>query len=135
LGQNLKDFIAQRNSVVNQDNAYVLVSSQNAPQVAQQIAQFAGVTHEQVSLATPDRIIAINGQPVKSVPGQGETAGISGVNGFDLAKGSLPPAVLEQGAQDAQSGRLLTSNDAGTLNAAFPLGESQAPNNLKLNDS
>ena len=134
LGQNLKDFIATRNATVNQDNAYILASSQNAPLVADQLARLANVTNEQVSLAAPARIVAINGHPAPTTPAQGETANLSGINGFNLARGSLPPATLTQGAQDDHLGRLLTAADAGSLNAVFPLNASESPTNLKLGD-
>ncbi len=71
LGQNLKDFIATRNATVNQDNAYILASSQNAPLVAAQLARLANVTNEQVSLAAPARIVAINGHPAPTHPSAG----------------------------------------------------------------
>ena len=134
LGQNLKDFIASRNAAVNQDNAYVLANSQDAPLVAAQLGKLPSVSHEQVSLAAPARLIAINGQPAPTTSVQSETANLTGINGFDLAKGSLPPATLTQGAQDARAGRLLNASDAGTLNAVFPLSESDAPDKLKLGD-
>ncbi len=134
LGQNLKDFIATRNTTVNQDNAYILASSQNAPLVADQLARLANVTNEQVSLAAPARIVAINGNPAPTTPAQGETANLSGINGFNLAGGSLPPATLTQGVRDDHLGRLLTAADAGSLNAVFPLNESESPTNLKLGD-
>jgi len=136
LGQNFKDFLAAQNATVNQDNAYILANSQDAPLVAAQLKQIPDVSNEQVSYAAPARLVAINGHPAPTTTtqGQGELANLSGVNGFDLARGSLPPATLAQGAQDAHTGRLLTASDAGTLNAVFPLGESQAPTNLKLGD-
>lgn len=134
LGQNLKDFIFTRGALVNQDNAYILANSQDAPLVAAQLGQLPSVANEQVSLAAPTRILAINGRPASSIPAQSETANLSGVNGFDLARGSLAPAVLVQGTQDVHSGRLLNAADAGTLNAVFPLSESETPHKLKLGD-
>jgi ABC-type antimicrobial peptide transport system permease subunit len=133
LGQNLKDFIASRNAAVNQDNAYILANSQDAPLVAAQLGMLPSVSNEQVSLAAPARLIAIDGQPTQTTSGPSETANLTGINGFDLAKG-LPPATLAQGAQDAHAGRLLNASDAGTLNAVFPLSESDAPDKLKLGD-
>jgi predicted lysophospholipase L1 biosynthesis ABC-type transport system permease subunit len=134
LGRNVKDFIASRNAAVNQDNAYVLATSALAPRVAAQLAQLPHVTHELISLAVPDRIVAINGVYVTSTPVQGEGAGLSAVDGFDLGAGQLPPVLLAQGAQDTQPGRLLSAADAGTRNALFPLDDSQAPESLKLGD-
>jgi predicted lysophospholipase L1 biosynthesis ABC-type transport system permease subunit len=137
LGQNLKDYLAARNATVNPDNAYILASGQDAPLVAAQLKQLHDVSDEQVSYAAPARLVAINGQPAPTPEGQGqgELANLSGVNGFDLARGSLPPASLVRGARDARAGRLLTASDAGTPNAVFPLGESEAPLNLKLGDT
>ncbi|HEY1389536.1 MAG TPA: FtsX-like permease family protein [Ktedonobacterales bacterium] len=134
LGQNLKDFIASRNAAVNQDNAYILANSQDAPLVATQLGRLANVSNEQVSLAAPARLMAIDGQAVPTASGPSETANLTGVNGFDLAKGSLPPATLAQGTQDTHAGRLLNARDAGTRNAVFPLSESDAPDKLKLGD-
>ena len=134
LGQNFKDFLASRNAAVNQDNAYILASSQDAPLVAAQLRQLPDVANERVSYAAPARLVAINGRPAPAPHGQGVLANLSGVNGFDLARGSLPPAALAQGAQDNHIGRLLTASDAGTDNAVFPLGESQAPTSLTLGD-
>jgi ABC-type antimicrobial peptide transport system permease subunit len=134
LGQNLKDFLASRNAAVNQDNAYILANSQDAPQVEAQLGRLPSVSNEQVSLAAPARLIAINGQPAPTTSAPSETENLTGINGFDLAKGSLPPATLAQGTQDARAGRLLNASDAGTLNAVFPLSESDAPYKLKLGD-
>ena len=127
LGQDLKDFIASRNAAVNQDDAYVLIASASAPAVAAQVAQLPNVTHEQTSLAVPDRITAVNGvAAASSTPGTA-AATLSAVDGFDLADGQLPPALLEQGVQDSQPGRLLTPQDAGTLNALFPVAILRRP--------
>jgi predicted lysophospholipase L1 biosynthesis ABC-type transport system permease subunit len=134
LGQNLKDFLFTRSAQVNPDNAYILASSQDAPLVAARIAGLANVSHEQVSVAAPIRLVAINGQSIPAVAAQGETATLSGINGFDLAAGSLPLATLEQGAQDTRKGRLLSAADAGTANAVFPLSDSEAPARLKVGD-
>ena len=138
LGQNFKDFLASQNAAVNRDNAYILASSQDAPRVAAQLRQIPNVANEQVSYAAPARLVAINGHPAPTSAAEGQNEGdltnLSGVNGFDLAQGSLPPAVLARGARDAHTGRLLTTSDAGTLNAVFPLSESQAPTNLRLGD-
>ena len=133
LGQNLKEFVAARNATVNQANTYILATSQQAPQVAAQIAHLSGVTHEQTSLAVPDQITMVNGQPVASAAG--DTPSLSGINGFNLSANSVPPAILEQGTQDLHPGRLLTAADAGTTNAVFPLTTSQAPLNLMLGDA
>jgi len=134
LGQNLKDFLASRNAAVNQDNAYILANSQDAPLVAAQLVRLPSVSNEQVSLAAPARLIAIDGQHTPTTSGPSETANLTGINGFDLATGSLPPATLVRGTQDAHAGRLLKASDAGTLNAVFPLSESDAPYKLKLGD-
>ena len=134
LGQNLKDFLASRNAAVNQDNAYILANSQDAPLVAVQLRRLPSVSNKQVSLAAPARLIAIDGQPAPTTSAPSETANLTGINGFDLAKGSLPPATLVRGTQDAHAGRLLMASDAGTLNAVFPLSEADAPYKLKLGD-
>jgi putative ABC transport system permease protein len=134
LGQNLKDFIASRNAAVNQDNAYILANSQDAPLVAAQLGKLTNASNEQVSLASPARLVAINGQPAPTTSAPSETANLTGINGFELAKGSLPPATLVQGTQDAHAGRLLNASDAGTLNAVFPLSESDTPDKLTLGD-
>ncbi|HEU4784749.1 MAG TPA: FtsX-like permease family protein [Ktedonobacterales bacterium] len=134
LGQNLKDFIASRNAAVNQDNAYILANSQDASLVAAQLGRLPSVSNQQVSLAAPARLVAINGQPVLTTSVPSETANLTGINGFDLAKGSLPPATLAQGTQDTHAGRLLNVGDADSLNAVFPLSESDAPDKLKLGD-
>jgi ABC-type antimicrobial peptide transport system permease subunit len=102
--------------------------------VAAQLAQLPNVTHELTSLAVPDQIVAINGVRVTSAAVQGEDAGLSAVDGFDLGVGQLPPVLLAQGALDTHPGRLLTAADAGTPNVLFPLGDSQAPESLKLGD-
>ena len=134
LGQDLKDFFASRNAAVNQDDAYVLVASASAPAVAAQVALLPNVTHEQTSLAVPDRILAVNGVAVAATPQARTDSTLSAVDGFDLAAGQLPPALLEQGVRDSQPGRLLTAQDAGTLNALFPVADSEAPQALKLGD-
>jgi ABC-type antimicrobial peptide transport system permease subunit len=102
--------------------------------VAAQLGKLTNASNEQVSLASPARLVAINGQHVLATSEPSETANLTGINGFELAKGSLPPATLVQGAQDAHAGRLLNASDAGTLNAVFPLSESDAPDKLKLGD-
>jgi predicted lysophospholipase L1 biosynthesis ABC-type transport system permease subunit len=135
LGGSLKNVLAARAAVVNRDNAYILASSVDAPAVAAHLAGITGVTNQQVSLAVPDRIVAINGQPVATSSSSGGVpSNLSGVNGFALGEGSLPPATLVAGAQDRRSGRLLTPADAGTFNAVFPQSDSEAPTDLKLND-
>jgi putative ABC transport system permease protein len=135
-GQALRAFIAQRSATVNQDNAYVIAAGSDVATASQQIALLPNVTHEQITLATPDRIIAVNGKPIASInPTANVDQALSGLDGFDLANGQLPPVVLEQGAQDDHEGRLLTTADAGTANALLPVGDSQAPFNLKLGDA
>lgn len=134
LGQNVKDFIAARSTAVNQDNAYILANSLTAPLVAAQLQHMSDVSNEQMFLAAPAQLTAINGQPAPTPSTHSDTSNLSGITGFDLAHGHLPPAVLQQGAQDRQTGRLLARADAGTLNAVFPVGESEAPYNLKLGD-
>src|SRR5262249_5220261 len=74
LGQSLKDFIASRNATVNQDNAYILATGQDAPLVAVQLGRLSGVANKQVSLAAPARLIAINGQPAPTTSAPSETA-------------------------------------------------------------
>ncbi len=135
-GQVLRTFITQRSATVNQDNAYVIAAGADVAAASQQIALLPDVTHEQVTLATPDHIVAVNGTPVAPMNsnGKGDLA-ISGLDGFDLAGGQLPPAVIEQGAQDDHPGRLFTAADAGTANALLPVGDSQSPLNLKLGDT
>ncbi|HEU5347137.1 MAG TPA: FtsX-like permease family protein [Ktedonobacterales bacterium] len=134
LGQNLKDFIFARGATVNPDNAYILASSQDAPLVEAQLRQIANVSNEQVSWAAPTRLVAINGRPARHPSGDGEASNMTGVSGIDLAHSRLTQAMLEQGAQDNHAGRLLTAADAGTLNAVFPLSQSEAPTSLKLGD-
>ncbi|HEX6544049.1 MAG TPA: FtsX-like permease family protein [Ktedonobacterales bacterium] len=134
LGQNLKDFLYTRGATVNPDNAYILASSQDAPLVAAQLGQMAHVSNQKVSWAAPARLVAINGQPAPGQTGEGETGNLSGITGFDLAHSSLPQATPQQGAQDHRTGRLLTAADAGTLNAVFPLSQSETPTRLKLGD-
>lgn len=132
LGQNIKDFFASRAGTVNQDNAYIIAGSDAAPQVAARISGLPDVANEVVSLAVPARVVSADGRTLPKA--STELGNLAGVNGFNLAGGNLPPAVLTQGAQDAVSGRLLTSADAGTDNAVFPLSYSEPPENLKLND-
>jgi predicted lysophospholipase L1 biosynthesis ABC-type transport system permease subunit len=143
LGQGLKDSLTQQADVHARDNAYVLASSQDAPGVAQQLARAPGLTHEQVTLAAPAQIVAVNGVPLSRILATATPSGsagsvgaigtsVSGVEGFDLAAGDLPTIVLEPGSQDGRTGRNLIAADAGTTNALVPLNDSQPPLSLKL---
>jgi predicted lysophospholipase L1 biosynthesis ABC-type transport system permease subunit len=132
LGQNLKYFIYARGSAVNQDNAYILSSSREAPQVEAAISRLGDAQNVVISLAAPARVLAINGRPLP--PTGSQTGSQTGINGFDLAHHSLPPATLFEGSQDATTGRLLAPADAGSLNAVFPLTYSQAPDDIRLGD-
>jgi predicted lysophospholipase L1 biosynthesis ABC-type transport system permease subunit len=144
LGQGLKGALAQLNATHNRYNAYILASSADGPVVAQRLAQIPGLANEDITVAVPDRIVAINGRDINGdlSPGAGSgdvgagdaTATISGLDGVNLTTGQLPPVTLAQGALDTTSGRLLGQSDAGTTNAELPLAYAQAPFNLKLGD-
>ncbi|PWT72345.1 MAG: hypothetical protein C5B60_09705, partial [Chloroflexi bacterium] len=79
------------------------------------------------------RVLAVNDRPLPSTTAS-DTGNLTGINGFDLAHNSLPPAALTEGSQDSTTGRLLSSTDAGSLNAVFPLSYSESPDNIRLGD-
>ncbi|MEO7001512.1 MAG: FtsX-like permease family protein [Ktedonobacterales bacterium] len=145
LGQNITDslnsFLAGSNGV----NAEIVANHNDKAIVERQLAQVSGVrriTESPITQAVP---VAINGQPIgafvqhvtagNSYTG-GDVAGVmKGVQGYDLAQGSVPnnkDIPIVAGSHDANAGRNLTSADAGTLNALLPQTASQAPTNLKL---
>ncbi|HEU5440127.1 MAG TPA: FtsX-like permease family protein [Ktedonobacterales bacterium] len=142
LGQGLKDTFTQLAASGPQASAYVLATSADAPIVRQHLAGAPGLSGQQVNLAAPDRILAVNGVPLAQLlpAGSGDATSqlgqtVSGVEGYDLAAGQLPQVTLEQGTRDNAKGRTLTAADATTGNALFPPNYSQPPLNLKLGDT
>jgi predicted lysophospholipase L1 biosynthesis ABC-type transport system permease subunit len=145
FGQNISDslntFLAQGNGT----NAEIVASGATRAAVEHQLALAAGVKHEievPFSAALP---VAINGQPIaqfvqaataSGTYTAGEVAGaVDGVQGYDLASGTVPDPVdvtIARGSHDAEPGRSLTAGDAGTRNALLPVAASQAPDNLTL---
>lgn len=148
LGQGLKDSISNLLDTSTHYNAFVVTTARDKPTVDQQLAHTSDLTKELVTIAVPDELVAINGIPLQQVlqnnasgetgnPGAGQPGSDlaqSGLNGYNLAAGDTPSVTIQQGFQDTQSGRNLTRQDAGTLNALFPISQSEPPLNLKLGD-
>ena len=144
LGQGLKESFTRLVASVPRASAYIIAPATDAPIVARQLAGAPGLTGEQVNIAAPDRIVAVNGVPLAKLLPPGEGSGditsqlgvtVSGVEGYDLASGQLPKVNVEQGTHDSALGRNLAQADASTANALFPPNYSQAPLNLKLGDT
>jgi predicted lysophospholipase L1 biosynthesis ABC-type transport system permease subunit len=102
------------------------------------------VSGTQITLAASDRILAVDGVPLARLLPPGTTPGgvagqvgvtVSGVEGYDLARGQIPRVTLERGTHDGAPGRDLTPADATTGAALFPPNYSQPPLNLKLGDT
>src|SRR5579871_3169580 len=135
LGQSLKDALLQLGAAHNAYNAYVLADHQAGPAVAAHLHGVAGLRGQQVTIATPARIIATNGKPVVSPKNAGEGANLLALDGLNLAAGQTQQVTIAQGQNDSQPGRMLNTSDAGGTNALLPYEDSQAPLNLKLGDS
>lgn len=144
LGQGLKDAFARFATSVPTADAYIIAPATDAPVIEQQLTGAPGLSGEQINLAAPDRIVAVNGVPLAQLLAPGSATGgttgqvgltVSGVEGYDLANGQLPQIALEPGTQDNATGHNLTLADATTGNALFPPNYSQAPLNLRIGDT
>ncbi len=85
------------------------------------------MTHQERITSVPVQITGISSSTGASAP-------LSGLAGFQLATGDLPPVTIQRGLGDAQAGRNLAETDAGTTNALLPTSDSEAPLKLKLGD-
>ncbi len=124
LGHSAKGTIAQLAATHAQQNAAIFASAADSDAVARQLQSVSNVTHE-------ERISSV---PVQIVGAAQPDVSLSGLAGFQLAGGDLPPITLEQGLGDEKKGRNLTATDAGTNNALAPLSDSETPLGLKLGD-
>jgi len=133
LGQSIQGLITHALSGKNVYNAVILARSADKPAVDRQVAHLTGLTRELVTGATPAVLLAVNGLPLGRVPpgGQGLSAGLTGVVGYDVAHGQAPDVTIVRGLQDARTGRTLGSRGAAVL---LPVSASQAPLKLKLGD-
>ncbi len=129
LGHSAKGTIAQLAATHAQQNAAIFASAADSEAVSRQLQAVSGITHEERISSSPVQIVGTGSNAsAQSSPS------ISGLAGFQLASGELPPITLEQGLNDSRKGRNLTANDAGTTNALAPLSDSEAPLDLKLGD-
>jgi predicted lysophospholipase L1 biosynthesis ABC-type transport system permease subunit len=149
LGQGLKDSISNLLDNGTHYNAFVVTTPRDKSAVDQQLAHASDLTQELVTIAIPDKLEAVNGIPLQQILQDGSSGGTgspgsgqpnsdiaqSGLNGYNLAAGDTPSITIQQGFQDSHSGRNLTRQDAGTLNALFPITDSEPPLRLKLGDS
>jgi len=133
LGQSIQGLITHALSGKNVYNAVILARSADKPAVDRQVAHLTGLTRELVTGATPAVLLAVNGLPLGRVPpgGQGLSAGLTGVVGYDVAHGQAPDVTIVRGLQDARTGRTLGSRGAAVI---LPVSASQAPLKLKLGD-
>jgi putative ABC transport system permease protein len=120
-------------------NAFIQASGNDKAAVDQQLATIAGIKQQTVYATTTSIPVAINGVPLEQVLNgqalsQQSAADLSGVTGFDLARGQFPTQAPVQGSHDSQVGSKLTQNNAGTNRVMAPQTLSQAPFNLKLGD-
>jgi predicted lysophospholipase L1 biosynthesis ABC-type transport system permease subunit len=142
LGQGLKDSFTRLAANIPTANAYIVAQAADVPTVTRQLAGAPGLSDAQINLAAADRILAVNGVPLAQLlaPGSAPPGGISsqagvtisGVEGYDLARGQVPRITLEPGTHDTTTGRDLTAADAATGNALFPPNYSQPPLDLTL---
>jgi len=133
LGQSIQGLITHALSGKNVYNAVILARSADKPAVDRQVAHLTGLTRELVTGATPAVLLAVNGLPLGRVPpgGQGLSAGLTGVVGYDVAHGQAPDVTIVRGLQDSRVGHTLGSRGAAVL---LPVSASQAPLKLKLGD-
>jgi putative ABC transport system permease protein len=120
-------------------NAFIQASSNDKAAVDRQLAKTSGIRQQAVYATATSIPLEINGVSLEQfLNGQSlsqqSAADLSGVTGFDLARGQLPTQKLAQGSHDSQMGNDLTRNDAGTNRVMVPQTLSQSPFNLKLGD-
>lgn len=148
FGQNIKNSLSSFVASGDGINAEIIAANPQKANVETQLAGVTGIKHlaeTSLSQAVPT---AVNGQPIgqfvqtatsgTTYTVKDVTAVMTGVQGYDLAHGTMPDQTdtkLVQGSHDATLGRLLIASDVGTANAVLPLLASQAPNNLKLGDT
>jgi predicted lysophospholipase L1 biosynthesis ABC-type transport system permease subunit len=126
LGQGLH---AQYSQPSNAIDAFVGVTTTAfAPTVEAQLHQSAGVTRIESYPTAGVQIIAHNGAPLQN---SGSGSGLGKIEGYNLAHGQVPtpPDIT------LESGRLLTSADAGTTNVDVNRGEFDRSLNLALGDT
>ncbi len=136
LGQSIQGLITHALSGKNVYNAVILARSADKPAVDRQVAHLAGLTQQVVTGATPAVLLQVNGVPLGRVSqgGQGLSAGLTGVVGYDVAHGQAPDVTIVRGLQDARVGHTLGSRPAAAGAVLLPVSESQAPLKLKLGD-
>src|SRR5579871_625426 len=120
-------------------NAFIQASSDDKAAVDQRLATIAGIKQQTVYATTGSIPLEINGVPLEQflngqTLSQQSAADLSGVTGFDLARGQFPTQAPVQGSHDSQIGSRLAQQDAGTNRVMAPQTLSQAPFNLKLGD-
>ncbi|HLY32071.1 MAG TPA: FtsX-like permease family protein [Ktedonobacterales bacterium] len=154
LSQNIRDEINQVLSTQVKYNSYILAGAKDKASVDHALKTIPDASLVQGEIVNPiaqDIPVSVNGVPIGKVisgtsrPGAGSTgregalALLSGVEGYNLAAGQLPPGVkLVPGYKATTPGRLLTRSDAGLQNGAYnilaPRAVSLAPLNLKVGD-
>ncbi len=120
-------------------NAFIQASSADKAAVDQELASIAGIKQQTVYATATSIPLAINGVPLQQLLNgqslaQQTAADLSGITGYDLARGQLPTLALVKGAHDSQTGSQLSQTDAGSANVVVPQALSQSPLNLKLGD-
>ena len=136
LGQSIQGLITHALSGKNVYNAVILAPGADKPAIDRQVAHLVGLTRELVTGATPAVLLTVNGVPLGRVPpgGQGLSAGLTGVVGYDVAHGQTPDVTIVRGLQDAHMGRTLGARGADAAAVLLPVSASQAPLKLKLGD-
>ena len=148
LGQNIKDEVNAALSTQIKYNSFIIAGVKDKSAVDQQVVLQHDIQGKAVvtSLAQ-DVPVAVNGTPIatilKNAPTRGGTSNVgregalfflSGVQGYDLSHGAVPDATLSS-VKGPDTGRLLNSSDANTLNVLMPSPAALAPLNLKVGDT